>query len=198
MKRSRLIKCLTVTKANFQIRTTCYFFSPSSSVLCSLSLSLLLISFGWLCVCFVNIIIFRLCFQYNRHCRASHLFLSDLSKSNACCAHSVHRIHLQDENMNLFSCRCFWFFVGCAQPHPVSKRLCKNVKDAQNHSYCSGSGSGSGVGICCSAFALILFNHRTTVLSMHFRPFDAINCRPHVVQRINESLNEKWMYKSKK
>lgn len=118
MKRSRLIKCLTVTKANFRIRTTCYlffivfcsvFFSLSFSCCCCRCCCFFYLLFSWLCVCFVNIIIFRLCFQYNRHCRVSHLFLSDLSKSNACCAHGEY---LQGENMNLFSFGAFFFFFS--------------------------------------------------------------------------------------
>lgn len=180
-------------------------FSLSSSVLCSsLCLSLVVVVvvfyllFSWLCVCFVNIIIFRLCFQYNRHCRVSHLFLSDLSKSNACCAHGEY---LQGENMNLFSFGAFFFllffrfkiFFLAFAPYSVSKRLCKNWRKKRMHKI---------IRIALVLYLRLRFfinaaPHLTTVLSMHFSAVWCWSIVGRTVQQINESLNEKWMYKSK-
>lgn len=61
---------------------------------------------------------------------------------------------------------------------------------AQNHSYCSGS-------ISAAQISLNAAPHLTTVLSMHFSAVWCWSIVGRTVQQINESLNEKWMYKSK-
>lgn len=106
MKRSahQVYECLTVTKANFRYerRVTSFFvYHPL----------FLRVLFMWSGVCvytckrsFWTSLFFRLCFHYNRHCRVSHLFLSDLFRSVG--MHAVRTVYLQGENMNQFSL-CF-------------------------------------------------------------------------------------------
>lgn len=115
--RDRLIKCLTLQKLIFDANDVLLLFLTFFLViiLCSAF-------FSCDCVYFLNIIIFRLCFHYNRHCRVSHLFLlfgvwSLSLRSTACCAMNIFRVKIWIcflfLLLRLFFPFCMLFFVLC-------------------------------------------------------------------------------------
>lgn len=170
--RDRLIKCLTLQKLIFDMKTTCYFLEPSSSVplfyvvdcVFTSPLSLSLRLFVCLCIFSEHHYFPCVCFHYNRHCRVSHLFLCLISLSNR--MHAARTEYLQGENMNLFP--SFTFAPFC-----IPTSLCKCM-----HTISLLHRSDSSFTIQSDHHFQFICTCLQLYIRCIFRPFDAINCRP--------------------
>lgn len=188
MKRSRLIKCLTVTKANFRIRTTCYlFFIVFCSVFFSLSFSCCRCCFFFTscsvdCVYVLWTSLFSVCASNTIDTAGFHTFFCLIfqNRMHAVRTENIFRVKIWIcfRSVRFFFLLFFRFeiFFLAFAPYSVSKRLCKNWRKktyAQNHSYCSGSISAAQIFYkCCTS------SHNCT-FDAFFGRLMLINCRPH-------------------
>lgn len=168
--RDRLIKCLTLQKLIFDMKTTCYFHEPSSSVplfyvvdcVFTSPLSLSLRLFVCLCI-FSEHHYFPCVLPLQSTLQGFTPFsVSDLSLSNR--MHAARTEYLQGENMNLFS--SFTFAPFC-----IPTSLCKCMHAGSLWFFLHNS--------VRSSFPIHLYMF-TTVHSMHFSAFwcDQLSAAP--------------------
>lgn len=205
MKRSRLIKCLTVTKANFRIRTTCYlFFIVFCSVFFSLSFSCCRCCFFFTscsvdCVYVLWTSLFSVCASNTIDTAGFHTFF---------CLIFQNRMHaVRTENIfrvKIWICfRLVRFFFFSSFVLRFSFWLLRLIQFQSGYVRIEEKKRMHKI----IRIALVLYlrlrffinaaPHLTTVLSMHFSAVWCWSIVGRTVQQINESLNEKWMYKSK-